>query len=109
MLDQEKQIQRHTVKCDSFLYHWPQRIPNFAASFSQLTCQLRKFKKQLTGVAFPRKSRIQPENKFGTHGAKWSALHVDKGGVRRVRALDTPRLKVFVSKTLFGGNLHCVN
>jgi len=36
-------------------------------------------------------------------------LHVDKGGVGRVRAADTPRLKVFVSKKLFGGNLHCVN
>lgn len=36
-------------------------------------------------------------------------MHVDKGGVRRVRAVDTPRLKVFVSKKLFGANLYCVN
>ena len=32
-----------------------------------------------------------------------------QGGVRRVRAVDTPRLKVFVSKKLFGGILPCVN
>jgi len=36
-------------------------------------------------------------------------LHVDKGGVKRVRAVDTPGLNVFVSKKLFAGNLHCVN
>jgi len=34
---------------------------------------------------------------------------VDKGGVKRVRAVDTPRLKVFLSKKLFGENFHCVN
>lgn len=30
-------------------------------------------------------------------------------GVRRVRAVDTPRLKVFVSKKVFGEHLQCVN
>ena len=50
---------------------------------------LKKFLEQLTGLAFRRKSRIQPENKYETH--------VDNGRVNGVRAVDTLRLKEFVS------------
>ena len=57
---------------------------------------VKKFLEQLTGLAFPRKSVIQPENN-NTHGASQSPLYVDNGKVIRVIAVDTPRLKKFVS------------
>lgn len=57
-----------------------------------------KVPRTILRLAFPRKSRIQPENKLETQGANSeSPLYVDNGRVIRVTAVDTLRLKELVS------------
>ena len=82
-------------KCDAFCffnYHHSKRTefifgpqPIFSVYLSA-----RKVSRTITGLAFPRKSRIQPEIKFETHGANQSPFQVDNGRVIRVRVVDQP-------------------
>lgn len=51
--------------------------------FLQLTTLLKKFLDQLSGLAFRRKSRIQPQSKFGTQRQLVTIVGRQRKGFKR--------------------------